>query len=140
MGNAAAMLTAGACTIQVTQTGGLDYYAATPLQISFPVRGFTLTAAPASETVKRGVLGLFLLEVKSVNGFAGNVIISCTGGPPQSVCRDFPQTVRLSANRTALALSGILFRLQDAEGMYTITFSGMSGTDTSATTAQFTVK
>jgi len=36
------------------------------------------------------VLGEFLLEVKSVNGFAGDVSISCTGGPPKSVCRDFP--------------------------------------------------
>jgi len=49
-----------------------------------------LTARPSSETIKRGVLGEFLLEVKSVNGFAGDVSISCTGGPPKSVCRDFP--------------------------------------------------
>jgi hypothetical protein len=102
--------------------------------------GFTLTAEPASETIKRGVLAVFLLEVKWVNGFAGNASIICTGGPAQSVCGDFPQTVRVKANGAALALSGILFRPQDAAGTYTITFTGVSGTDTSTATAQFTVK
>lgn len=123
----ATALSLGTCTIQATQSGSVDYNPANPVQVSFPVMGFTLTAEPASETIRRGVLGLFLLEVKSVNGFAGNVSISCSGGPQESVCRDFPQTVRLSANRTAFALSGILFRPQDATG-------------TSAATAQFTVK
>jgi Bacterial Ig-like domain (group 3) len=139
-GKTATMLSLGTCTIQSTQSGGSDYYAATPVQISFPVMGFTLTAEPKSETVKRGVIGLFLLEVKSVNGFAGNVSISCTGGPPHSVCRDFPQTIRLGANRKAFALSSILFRPQDAAETYSITFTGISGTDIRATTAQFTVK
>ncbi len=136
----ATALSLGTCTIEATQSGSVDYNPANPVQISFPVMGFTLTAEPASETIKRGVLGVFLLEVKSVNGFAGNVSIDCTGGPPQSVCRDFPQTARVKANGTALALSGILFRPQDVAGTYTITFTGTSGTDTSAATAQFTVK
>jgi hypothetical protein len=136
----ATMLSLGTCTIQATQSGSVDYSPANPVQLSFPVMGFTLTAEPASETVRRGVLGLFLLEVKSVNGFAGNVSISCAGGPPESVCKDFPQTVRLSGNRTAFALSGILFRPKDDAGTYNITFTRTSGTDTNATTAQFTVK
>src|ERR1019366_3419623 len=104
------MISIGTCTLQATQSGGLDYYAANPVQVSFPVMGFTLAAEPRSETVRRGVLGVFLLEVKSVNGFAGYVNISCAGGPPKSVCKDFPQSVRVMANRAALALSGILFR------------------------------
>ena len=136
----ATMISIGTCTLQATQSGGLDYYAANPVQVSFPVMGFTLAAEPRSETVRRGVLGVFLLEVKSVNGFAGYVNISCAGGPPKSVCKDFPQSVRVMANRAALALSGILFRPQDAAGTYTITFTGISGTDTTSTTAQFIVK
>jgi hypothetical protein len=136
----ATMLSVGTCTIQATQSGGIDYAAANPVQASFPVSGFTLTAQPQSETIKRGVLGVFLLEMKSVNGFAGNVSINCSGGPPRSACGDFPQTVSVKANGTALALSGILFSPQDAAGTYTITFTGVSGTDTNTTTAIFTVK
>ena len=138
--NTATMLSLGTCTIEATQSGAADYNAAAPVELSFPVMGFTLTAQPGSETVKRGVLAVFLLQVTSVNGFAGTVSISCSGGPPDSVCGDFPQTVRVEANRTALALSGILFRPEDAQGTYTITFIGISGTDTSTATAQFTVK
>jgi hypothetical protein len=136
----ATMFSPGTCTIEATQGGGVDYLAATPVEVSFPVMGFGLTAEPKSETIKRGVLAVFLLEVTSVNGFAGNVRISCAGGPLASVCGDFPQTVYVRANGTALALSGILFRPQDAAGTYTITFTGISGTDTSTATAQFTVK
>jgi hypothetical protein len=136
----ATTLSPGTCTILATQSGSVDYNSANPVQVSFPVTGFNLTAEPTSETIKRGVLGVFLLEVKSVNGFAGNVNISGTGGPPDSVCGDFPQTVRVRANGTTLALAGILFRPQDAEGTYTIAFTGVSGTDTSTATAVFTVK
>lgn len=136
----ATMLSLGACTIEATESGSVDYNPANPVEVSFPVMGFTLTAEPASETIKRGVLGVFLLEVKSVHGFAGSISISCAGGPSQSVCGDFPQTVSVKPNGTALALSGILFRPQDAAGTYTIMFTGNSGTDMSTTTAQFTVK
>lgn len=134
------MLSLGTCMIEATQSGGVDYNAASPVEVSFPVMGFTLTAEPASETVKRGALGVFLLKVKSVNGFAGEVSISCAGGPPESACRDFPQTVWVKANRTALALSSILFRPEDAEGTYTITFTGISATDKSTTKAQLRVE
>lgn len=136
----ATMLSLGTCTIEATQSGNVDYNPANPVEVSFPVMGFTLTAQPSLETVKRGVLGVFLLKVTSVNGFAGNVSISCTGGPPNSVCANFPQTVTVKTNGTALALSGILFRPQDAPGTYIIAFTGISGTDTNTATAQFTVK
>jgi hypothetical protein len=102
--------------------------------------GFTLSAEPTFETIKRGVLGVFLLKVTSVNGFAGNVRIGCAGGPPESVCGDFPQAVHVKANSAALVVSWVLFRPQDAAGMYTITFSGTCGAGTSAATVQFTVK
>jgi len=142
-GNIAAMLSAGTCTIQATQGGGLDYNPAAPVSSSFSViagGSFTLTATPKSETIKRGVLGAFLLQAKSVNGFAGNVSISCAGGPSKSACANFPDTVKLKANSTALALSGILFQPKDAAGTYTITFTGVSGMQTGSTTAQFIVK
>jgi hypothetical protein len=136
----ATVLSLGTCTIEATQSGNVDYNVASAVEVSFPVMGFTLTAEPASETINRGVLGVFLLKVKSVDGFSGNVSISCAGGPPESACREFPQRVEVKVNGTALALSGILFRPQDAAGTYTITFTGTSGTDTSSATAQFTVK
>jgi hypothetical protein len=136
----ATMLSLGTCTIEATQNGNVDYNAANPVEVSFSVMGFTLTVEPSSETIRRGVLGVFLLEVKSVNGFSGNVSISCSGGPPDSVCKDLPQTVKVTANGTALALAGILFQPQCEPDTYTITFAGVSSTDVSTATATFTVK
>ena len=73
-----------------SQSGSVDYNAATPVQISYPVMGFTLTAHPNSETIKRGVLGVFILEAQSVNGFAGKVSITCAGGPPRTLSSPGP--------------------------------------------------
>jgi hypothetical protein len=99
---------------------------------------FTITAIPPAETVTRGVLGTFLLQLNSVNRFRGNVTLSCSGGPAGMRCADFPQTVPLDG--TAYAISGILFPANTTPATYTITFTGVSGSLTNKATARFTVK
>lgn len=99
---------------------------------------FTIAATPPSETVTRGRLAAFILQLKSVNGFNGNVTLSCSGGPTGSYCADLPQTVRV--NGTAYAISGILFPAKSTPGTYKITFTGTSGSLISAATATFIVK
>ncbi len=99
---------------------------------------FTITPIPAAETVSRGVLGAFILELNSVKGFNGNVTLTCAGGPTGSTCTDFPMTVKL--NSTAYAISGILFPKNSTPGTYTLTFTGVSGPLTNTATAKFTVK
>ena len=136
----AKMQSIGSCTIEASQSGGVDYTAAVSVEISFRVTGFTLRARPESETIRRGKRAIFLLEVKSVNGFAGDVSLGCSGGPTDSVCRDFPRRVYVKAGRTALALAKIFFRERDAQGTYTITFTGSSGAETDTTTALFKVE
>jgi streptogramin lyase len=70
---------------------------------------FKLIATPSSETVPRGILAAFLLEVESLNGFSGSIAITCAGGPSSSVCGSFPETLKLQPNKVAIALSGVLF-------------------------------
>jgi large repetitive protein len=142
-GITATMLSAGNCTIQASQAGNANYAAASPVSVSFAVTsaaGFKLTATPNSETIHRGILAAFLLEAQSVNGFSGNVKITCSGGPSDSVCGDFPQTLILLPNKLALAISGILFPKNTTPGTYTLTFTGTSGSTTATTTAQFKVE
>jgi hypothetical protein len=102
------------------------------------IGNFTITPIPAQETVSRGVLGAFILELNSVKGFNGNVTLTCSGGPAGSTCTDFPMTVKL--NGTAYAISGILFPKNSTPGTYTLTFTGVSGSLTNTATAKFTVK
>jgi NHL repeat len=134
------LLNTGTCTIQASQAGTANYAAATPVTQSFtvlPGAGFTITPIPTKETIKRGVLGAFILQLNSVKGFNGNVTLNCSGGPAGAKCADFPQTVKV--NGVALALSGILFPAKTTPGTYTITFTGTSGTLTNTATAEFTV-
>jgi hypothetical protein len=142
-GSTASLLTGGTCTIVASQAGNANYAAASPVTQTFTVQSaasasFTITPVPASETINRGVLGAFLLELRSVNGFNSNVTLSCAGGPSKSVCVDFPQTVKV--NGVALAVTGILFPANSTAGTYKITFTGVSGSQTVTTTASFTVK
>ena len=105
---------------------------------NFAKLSFTITPNPPAETVYRGNIAAFILTLKSVNGFSGNVKLSCSGGPAGSYCVDFPMTVHL--NGTAWAISGILFPRNTKPGTYTVRFTGVSGSLTNTATAQFTVK
>jgi hypothetical protein len=138
----ASMIGAGTCTIQASQAGNSNYAAAASISQSFAVTGsaasFTITPIPAVETITRGTLGVFILELQSVKGFNGEVTLTCSGGPVGDECVDFPQPVKV--NGTAFAISGILFHPQSKTGTYTITFTGVSGSVTEKATAQFIVK
>jgi hypothetical protein len=142
-GNTATLILAGTCTIQASQSGSSNFSAAASVSQSFSVTStqaasFTITPIPAVETVNRGELGVFILELKSVKGFNGNVKLTCSGGATGNECVDFPQTVKV--NGTAFAVSGILFQPKAKPGTYTITFTGVSGSITESATAQFIVK
>jgi len=142
-GSVVSMLAPGTCTIVASQAGNANFAAATSVTQSFAVQAasaasFTITPLPASETINRGVLAAFILELNSVKGFSGNVALSCSGGPSKSICVDLPQTVKL--NGLALSISGILFPANTTPGTYIITFTGTSGSSTASTTAKFTVK
>lgn len=142
-GTQATMLSTGPCAIQASQAGNANYAAAAPVSVGFAVTSvssFKLIATPNSETIHRGVRAAFLLEAQSVNGFSGNVKITCSGGPSTSVCANFPQTLSLQPNKLALAISGILFPKNTAPGTYTVAFTGASGSTVVSTTAQFKVQ
>ena len=136
----ATMIAPGTCYIVVTQAGN-QQYARVSMGESFIVNSaasFTITPQPASETITRGVLAGFVLQLKSVKGFNGSVKLSCSGGPAGAVCANLPQTVKV--NGTAYALSGILFPAKTKAGTYTMTFTGVSGSLTETTIAKFNVK
>jgi len=140
-GTTATMTGAGNCTITASQLGNGTYAAASIQQtftVTAPAANFTITPIPGSETITRGELAGFILELQSVNKFNGSVTLKCSGGPSGAVCADLPQTVKV--NGTAYAVSGILFPANTKSGTYTMTFTGVSGSLTNSTTATFTVK
>jgi len=138
-GSTATLAHPGTCTIQASQSGSSVYAPAAPVSQSLTVTAaFTITSDPPSETVYRGDIAAFLLQLQAAAGFTGNVALSCSG-PSGSYCIDFPMTVRFN-NGKALAISGIFFPPNTAPGTYTVTFTGTSGSITDTGTATFIVK
>ena len=141
-GTTATMVVAGTCSIQASQAGNGQYAAASPVTQSFTVNsaaGFTITPIPGSENVYPGLpLAGYTLELQSVDGFNGNVTLSCSSSVASSICLDLPQTVRVKG--TTGAFTGILFPANTKAGTYTVTFKGVSGSLTKTATATFTVK
>jgi hypothetical protein len=140
-GTTATLPNPGTCTIQASQTGNANYTAATPVSQSFSVSSaanFTITPIPPQEIIRRGELGVFILQLKSVDGFDGEVRLSCDGGPEGSKCTDFPRVVPVHG--TEYAISGIRFPEHTTPGTYTITFIGVSGSLVDTATAEFIVK
>jgi hypothetical protein len=98
---------------------------------------FAITPTPATETIGPDEAGAFLLTLKSVNGFKGNVTLSCSGGPAGSRCITLPMKVYL--NGTAYAVSAILVPENSIPGTYVIAFTGTSGSLTAQATATLIV-
>ncbi|MDQ6733636.1 MAG: FG-GAP-like repeat-containing protein [Nitrospirota bacterium] len=144
--NGAAILTTttlpvGVDTITASYSGDTNFtssQSSSYLITISPVQDFSISVIPPTETAYRGILAVFILKLQSIKGFDNNVQLSCSGGPPGSECADLPQTVHV--NGTAYALSGILFPKKTKPGVYTVTFTGASGSLTHSATASFTVK
>jgi len=120
----------------------VNYLAASPITQSFQVSsaatgGFTISVIPPAEII-RGLLASFVLDVKAINGFKGVVTLSCSGDPAGTACNTFPPSVYL--NREAFAVSGVLFQKTAKPGIYTITFTGVSGSKTVKATAKVTLR
>lgn len=133
---------AGLVTVTASQAANADYAAATTVVRSFTVLAastgnFTITPTPPAE-IDRGAIAVFMLEIKPTNGFKGNVMLSCSGGPEGTKYFDLPKTVRV--NGTVFAISGIQFPATAKPGTYTITFTGISGSMINTATAKATVK
>ena len=141
-GASVTLLGTGICTIQAMQAGNNLYASATPVSQSFTIlaasNGFTITPIQTKVTIDSGELGFIILRLNSVNGFNGNVTLSCSGGPAGTKCADFPHTLRVKG--TAYAVSGIQFPENSIPGTYIITFTGVSGSLTSNATAMFTIE
>jgi sugar lactone lactonase YvrE len=139
-GSTATLLQAGTCTIQASQSGNATYAAAPSVSESVTViAAFTITPTPSHETIYRGDVAAFLLELKAASGFTGKVTLSCSGGPSGSYCADFPMTVSFNKG-IALAISGVFFPAKTTPGTYTLTFTGTSGSIVDTASATFIVE
>ena len=123
----------GSDTITITGiSGSLNH--STP--VTLQVQGFTVSAAPASETIGAGTSAGFSVSSSSLNGFGGSINLSVTGGLPTGATASFtpnPLTVGGGSTLTVSTASST------PAGTYPLTIVGTSTGATHTTTASLVV-
>lgn len=134
---------AGTCVIDANQPGDANYNAANSVQQSFAVTApappdFSMSASPASRSVRRGNQTTYTVTITPVNGFNETVTLSVGGLPPSGVTAAFnpisingagSSTLTLSVAKSAAPVSNI-----------TLTLTGTSPSLTRSTTVLLTIR
>lgn len=94
---------------------------------------FTVSATPASQTIKPGASATYTVTVTPIGGFTGNVSLAATGLPTGL-------TGNLVASGTAnVSVFTVTAAASLASGNYPLTLIGTSGTNSSSATVNLTV-
>ncbi len=137
--NVGATTTPGTYPITVTGTGGTTQHSTTvTLTVTASSSGdFSISAVPASQSVRRGSAAHYTATVTALNGFASNVNLSISGCPGRSTCSFSPNPVSppYPANSTLTVSTD----RRTGTGTYTLTITGTSGTLHHSTTVRLTV-
>jgi hypothetical protein len=125
-------------TLTATYSGDNTFESSTSASGSLRVVDFSLSVAPASQTVA-GKKATYTLTVTGVNGFAGTVALGCSGGPAGTTCTMSPTSVTLPSATTS-AKANVTVPATAPKGTYVITLTGSFGGATRSTTATLTLK
>lgn len=132
--SAAATVSAGTYPLTVTGTGnGLTHTTSVSLVVTAP---FSLSAAPASRTVRRGNTGTYTVTITRTAGFSGDVALSVTGLQSGVTGTFNPSSVTGTSSVLTITAAGNAQRVTR-----TLTITGTSaGAPTQTTTVTLTVR
>ena len=117
---------AGTYTITLTGTSGTLVHSTT-VQLIVTTTGkpnFTITAAPASQTIANPGSTTYTVTVTAVNGFSGIVTLKVAGYPTKVTTSFNPTTITGSGTSTLTVTT----QTGTGTGTFTLTISGKSGT------------
>jgi hypothetical protein len=129
----------GTYPITVTGIGGTTQHSTTvTLTVTSSSSGdFSISAVPASQSVRRGNSAQYTTTVTPLNGFAGTVTLSISGCPGHSTCTFSPNPVSPpSYPPSTLTVST---SRKTGLGTYPLTITGTSGALQHSTTVSLTV-
>jgi hypothetical protein len=93
--------TAGTYSLTAVYAGDPNFTGSTSSAVSEQVTGaaadFTITINPNTLNIPRGGSATAIVTVTPLNGFTGNVTISCAGVPSGTACRLNPATIAVGA-------------------------------------------
>ena len=109
----------GSFTVIITGSSGSLTHTAT---ITMNIRDFALFSSPASVAIPSGFTARFEMNIASVNGFTGTVILSSTVQPAGPSCSLSTTSIMLGASQNSTLLCQSL-----AAGDYIVNVTGTSG-------------
>ena len=130
--------TQGTFTLTVTGTdGALQHSTTVTLVVTPPPQppNFTISAAPASQTIRRGSSGSYTVTIAAQNGFTGTVNLTVSGVPSRVTATFSPTSVNTSGTATL----NISTANNSSKGTSTLTITGTSGTLTHSTTTSLII-
>jgi len=132
---ASAAAATGTVTVTITgKSGKLTNTTTLSLTVSAPVQSFSLTAAPKTVTIVKGVgSGTSTITIAPSNGFSGNVTLAASG-LPKGVTASFSPSPATSTSVLTLTASATA-----TNGTVTVTITGTSGSLSATTTITLTV-
>jgi len=126
---------AGTYGLTITGVGGgfTRTTSVTLVVINTSPAGFSLSASPVSQTIRRGRSTTYTITITPAGGFTGAVTLSVSGLPSRTTGRFRPNPTTSSSTLTISTSS------RTTTGTYTLTIAGVSGGLTSATTVKLVV-
>ncbi len=92
-----------------------------------PQPDFSLTASPASQSVKRGQSTTLQVAVAAANSFSGKVALSVSGLPGRTSASFNPTSVSVSSSSPGSSTLTISTSSKTSTGTYTLTLTGAAG-------------
>jgi uncharacterized membrane protein len=132
----------GTYTLTITGTSGsLVHSTSVTLVVNAPAKpDFSVSATPASRTIKRGSSTTYTATVKSLTGFNSSVALTVSGCPSRTTCTFSPSSVTPPANGSVNSTLTVSTKKQASAGTYTLTLTGTSGSLKHSTTVSLTLQ
>ena len=125
--------TAADRTLSATYSGDTTFKPSTSPDGLLKVVDFTLSVSPATQTVQ-GRKATYVVTATGLNGFAGTIALSCSGGPANTTCAMSPQSLTLPSATTA-SKATVTLPASTGPGSFVITIRGTVGGVTRTVTA-----
>ena len=99
-------LSSGDHNITAAYSGDANFTASatSAIVLTVSVPDYTISASPATVTIRRGQTGTSTLTVTAVGGYVGPVAFTCSGLPQFATCAFLPPSVQLDGTATSHAV------------------------------------
>jgi hypothetical protein len=120
-------------------SSNLNFTGSSSTTLTQSVEDFSISASPTSRTISHGHSGTYTLTLTPVNGFTGNISLSCSGAPTNTTCSVSPSQVTLNGTSSAQATVIVTVAKNAASGSRTLMLQGTLGSVTHSVNVSLTI-